>query len=403
MIDPDGIMPDLEVGRDGSLHAFWAHYPSGFGDVQFFYGQGEPAGVQADYAQLVVSPRVGPTSVLQGPDGAIEGTTGYVFWTVIERTGLSAGAASTRYVHFSTKTPQAQPSGEYLRIPGAYHLPYQSMDTEGYQVGDRTPLPAPGLPGTSYIADPWALGSAEETAIAVSTSAEYLRNKHELQTAVAFLRAGEVHSYQLLSFTPAGSVRPTLTTDQDGYLYLTWLEKSGGAGFLVYFAGTSPSMVSAMEDLTSSDLIRVLADSAFGMVTGMLLAPLAALISVVVPLLLLGLTSFLRKDSHSIFSPGTFFSLLISLVAFWYAKLAMLPSIGEYVPLSAWVPFLPVWSENLLRLGIPVLTAVLGVTLGWAFTYRLDRRSPVYFLLVYAAVDGLITGAMYGIQFYGAF
>jgi hypothetical protein len=403
LIDPDGILPDLEIGPDGNLHAFWAHYPSGFGDVQFFYGQGEPAGVQATYAQLIVSPRVGPTSVLQGPDGAVEAGTGYVFWTVIERTGLSAGSGTTRYVAFSTEAPAEQPTGEFLRIPGAYHLPYQPWDAVGFQVGERASLPAPSLSGTSYTADTWAVGSVDETAVAVSTSAEYLRNKRELQTGLAFLRGGQIDSYQLLSFTPAGSTRPALSTDQNGYLYLTWLEKSGDAGFLVYFAGSSPAMVSAMEDLTASDVARVLADSAFGMLTGMLLAPLAALISVVIPLLLLALTSFLRKDSDSILSPGTSVSLLISLVAFWYAKLGMLPSIGEYVPFSAWVPFLPMWSEGLLRLGIPALTAVLGIMVGWAFTYRLDRRSPVYFMLIYAAVDGLITGAMYGVQFYGAF
>lgn len=403
LIDPEGILPDLELGEDGRLNAFWSHYPSGFGDVQFFYGQGEPQGIQADYAHLVVRPRVGATSVLQGPEGAVEGTTGYVFWTVIERTGLSAGAGSTRYVSFSIENPQTQSAGEFLRIPGAYHLPYQPVGSTGFLVGERTLLPAPSLPGTSYIADPWALGNAEETAVAVSTSAEYLRNKRELQVAVAFLRAGDVDSYQLLSFTPAGSVRPALTTDTAGHLYLTWLEKSAGSGFLVYFAGTSPSMVSAMENLTTSDVVRVLADSAFGMLTGILLAPLAALISVVAPLVLLALTSFLRKDTDTVFSPGTFFSLVVSLVAFWYAKIAMLPSIGEYVPFSAWVPFLPVWSEGLLRWGVPALTAVVGLIVAWALTYRADRRSPVYFLLIYAAVDGVITGAMYGVQFYGAF
>jgi hypothetical protein len=402
-LDPEGILPDLEVGADGELHAFWSHYPSGFGDVQFFYGQGEPDGVTPDYAHMVVSPRVGPTSVLQGPNGAVSGSTGYVFWSVIERTGLSAGAGSTRYVSFPLASPRLQAPGEYLRVPGAYHLPYQALGSTGFRTGERVPLPAPSLSGTNYIADAWSLGTSDEAAVAVSTNAEYLRNKRELQVAVAYLRDGVAESYQLLSFTPAGSARPALVSDRDGRLYVTWLEKGEGAGFHVYFAGTSPTMVDAMQSLTGGDVIRVLADAAFGMLTGMLLAPLAALISVVAPLILLAITSFLRKDTDRILSPGTAISLLISLIAFWYAKIAMLPSIGDYVPFSAWVPFLPAWSTGLLRYGVPALTAVVGVLVAWALTYRRDRRSPVYFMLVYAAIDGLITGAMYGVQFYGAF
>jgi hypothetical protein len=50
-----------------------------------------------------------------------------------------------------------------------------------------------------------------------------------------------------------------------------------------------------------------------------------------------------------------------------------------------------------------LILAFLSLMVLLALTYRRDRRSPVYFMLVYAAIDGLITGAMYGVQFYGAF
>jgi hypothetical protein len=64
---------------------------------------------------------------------------------------------------------------------------------------------------------------------------------------------------------------------------------------------------------------------------------------------------------------------------------------------------MPDWLEAPLRVGSPPLIGLLAAFVAWNFTYRRDTRSPVYFLLIYAGVDGLLTGALYGVLVYAAF
>jgi hypothetical protein len=71
-----------------------------------------------------------------------------------------------------------------------------------------------------------------------------------------------------------------------------------------------------------------------------------------------------------------------------------------YVPFSAWIPGLPVWLQVPLQIGVPILTTLLGIAVAWYFTYRRNSESVLNFLFIFAAVDGLITMAVYGFQFY---
>lgn len=401
-LDARGIRPDLIRDAGGGLHLIWSHHPPGFGGIEFLYGRVQPTGLMDSRATVIVRPPVGLTSVLQGPVGTFDGPTGYIFWSVIERTGMLAGSAQTRYISFDPQAPSLVESVEGLSVPGDYHLPYEPVPDGAFESGERVALPALGLPTSGYIADVAAASGQGEAAVAVSSRSNYLRNKSELQASVAYLSGGTPQSFQLISFTQVASTSPGLRHDGNGHLYLTWLEKQDVPGFVAYFTTTEPRMVAAMQAMTGEDLGRVAADTAFGVLTGALLAP-AALAWAVLPLLALALTSRLRREDEPIYAPGTLIGLLLAIAVFWGGKLIFLPSIGQHVPLSATVPFLPVWLEAPLRLGVPVLIGLAGALVAWSFTYHHERRSPVYFLLIYAAVDGLLTGALYGELVYGAF
>lgn len=407
LVDPAGIRPDLSRGSQAELHAIWAHYPSGFGDLEFLYAPvpddqiGPLASVETT---LIAAPAIGPTSVLQGPDGAIGQEYGYIFWSVIERTGMSAGSSRTRYVLFDPGNPEFTEEERTLLVPSSYQLTYQPAPQAGFDAGDRVVLPAEGSGTSGYVADLAAVASPTgEVAAAVSSRSTYLRNKNEIQVSVAYLRQGDAREFQLLSFTQAGSVTPTVEDGPQGHLYLSWMEKGELPGFLVYLTSTTPSVIQGMAQLDSEDIGRLAADSAFGMLTGMLIAPIATLVALVIPLLVVGVTAFLRGEDEGLFDAGTLISLGLALVVYWVAKVGVLPAIGDYVPFSAWIPVIPLWLESPLRLGVPVLIGLLGFLVAWGLTYRREVRSPIYFLLIYAAVDGMLTGAVYGLHFYAAF
>ena len=97
---------------------------------------------------------------------------------------------------------------------------------------------------------------------------------------------------------------------------------------------------------------------------------------------------------------GTIISLLLATVVYWLVKLATVPGIRSYVPFSAWVPGIPVWLQAPLQIGIPILTTLIGIAVAWNVTYRRNSESILNFMLVFAAIDGLLTMAVYGFQFY---
>ena len=133
-----------------------------------------------------------------------------------------------------------------------------------------------------------------------------------------------------------------------------------------------------------------------------MLAPLA-LTWVVAPLVVLGLTSVIRRGDERFTSPGVIISLILSIGAYWVSKLALMPTIQDYVPFSAWLPFIPPALSPLLQVGVPLLISGLALAVAWRYTYGHERPSPFFFLLFYVAVDGVLTMAVYGVTFYGAF
>jgi hypothetical protein len=94
-------------------------------------------------------------------------------------------------------------------------------------------------------------------------------------------------------------------------------------------------------------------------------------------------------------------SLAISLAGYWLIKLGMVPTMRSAVPLLVWIPVIPEGLHLILRIGIPVLIAVLALFVAYRATYGRDRKSPFLFMVTYAIVDGLLTMAFYGYSLMG--
>jgi hypothetical protein len=257
--------------------------------------------------------------------------------------------------------------------------------------------------GNTYIArlavDP---ALSPELAMAFHTKLEYLRRQEQGQVSTIFLQDGIPNGYQQISFTPASSDYPAVLSDKAGQLYLTWMEGSALSGYDVYFSSTAPDIRGALSGLTWGEFGPLAAETLFGLLTGAVLVPLA-LLWILPAMVILGLTSVIRRDDESFSSPGVIVSLALAITAYWVTKLAFMPTVRDYVPFSAWLPFLPPALNLPLQVGVPLLITGLALAVAWRYTYGGERPSPFFFLLIYAVVDGALTMAVYGVTFYGAF
>jgi len=49
---------------------------------------------------------------------------------------------------------------------------------------------------------------------------------------------------------------------------------------------------------------------------------------------------------------------------------------------------------------VPLIITIIAIRTAWYFTYRRQSASLLYFVILFGAVDGLLTMAIYGFLFY---
>lgn len=405
LVDPIGLSPDIQYDQEGTLHALWWHDDRRAGDNQVYYASYPHGEFNRDRQVPIIEPSLRTSDGIEGPRLGIDQEHAYVLWTITVRTGLEAGTIVASYAEFPLGRPDAASPARSMRVPTAYDLTYlasQEWGSDG-EMGMRIPIEE-GMPGYTPVVNSYAIQPivGEELAIAARIRINYLMRKTENQIATIFFSQGAPTSYQLLSFTAPDSSHPALVKDARGYSYITWLEAIGESGRRVYLASTAPDIREAIGSLTSDDVMRLGAETLFGMLTGALLTPFA-LMWLIAPLIIIGLTTRLRSEDERLSGIGTLISLALALLAYWMGKRFFLPSMWEYVPFTSWIPIIPEWLKTPLRFGIPFLIAGIGLIIAWNYTYRRDRNSVLFFTLIYVAVDGALTMAIYGVILLAAF
>jgi hypothetical protein len=415
LMDEEGITPHLEFDAEGNLHAVWIHYPPGSSETIVYYGDYADGEANAGAGAELTSMRVGITSVLEGPSFAVEDELGYLFWSIEVRTGPAAGTAETNYITFPLGAPEQVTGQEQLYVPADYDLTYEPAPEAPLNAGDRVLLgsgqamqggqavPMQLETDSMYVAD--AVAQEGELVVAARSNVAYELRKQAAQATLLYLDDGEPVSYQLLSFTRTGTVAPAVSRDSDGYLYTTWLERGEEGGFLVYFSSSAPDIRQALSDIQAEDVGQMTVETIFGMLAGAALSPFTAILWMLAPLAVLGVTGFLRRNGNGgrKVSAGTIISLVLALIVYWMAKTLTIPGLQEYVPFSAWIPIIPQWLELPLRWGVPLFIALIALATAWHFTYRRNNQSVLYFMFIYAAADSLLTMAVYGSIIYGFF
>ena len=392
LIDPQGTRPRLDLGPDGDLHALWVHYPMGQTGIDIFYWIGRGKAPAPEDAVLVASPKAQVSSLFIGPELGLDRNMAYVTWAIEVRTGLNAGLVQARYVSFPRERPDLAASAKDLVAPSDYHLEYQPWPESEIRAGRRAPISPPlksRMTQFFFLSTP-----VGETASIQRQKVTYTMRQEAFQTSLLFWRDGHPTSYQLLSFTRSDTLSPAMAMNRENYLYAAWLER-GAQGFDVYFASTEPQVAAEYERLSLADYGSILGQTLFGMVMGALLLPFA-MMWMIVPVILFLITFPLRRDNLELSARGNLISLTLAIAGYWIAKLSTLASLREFVPFSPWIPIIPEWLAPVLQVITPLGILSAGLVAAWAMTYRRGHYSALLFLLVYLAVDAVLTTAIYG-------
>jgi hypothetical protein len=315
-------------------------------------------------------------------------------WTEVTNSTLD-----TQILSFPIDEAASTAGPASIAVPDSAELAYQALPGGSLRAGPRVSLRRhPGTVSPSGVAVNPVV--ERELVLAARVQAWHRHGRAAGQISTLFLQDGVPTAYQLLSLTPGGSLAPAVVSDGAGQLYVTWLERVEEPGFAVYVASTAIDVQAALGAVTWRDVGRVGVETLFGLVTGALLAPLALLAWFVAPSLVLALTWVLRRGGESLTDPGARISLAATFVAYWAVKLVTLADARAYVPFSAWVPAIPPWLEGPLQAGVPAAIAFVALGTAWRFAGRSETKSAALCAVVYAAVDSLLTTAVYGVLFY---
>ena len=401
-VDREGYNPQIEVDDQGGLHAIWLHNVPGESEHQIFYAYYPDGKFAASMENHIHSTNVSTSSGLNGPILGLDETTVYLFWSVVTRAGPSAGAvqASYTWLPYGGDAELVAPDQRF-RFPDGYYLNYRAVPSE-ILAGERAIIADQIHPLVSRLGDlSTNTGSLTEMVVAFRVRLPYLRNKEATQTGVAFLDDRQVQSVQLLSFTPSESILPSIQTDGKGYVYASWLEGAQPGPYRVYFAGTSPQLIGILNRLTIQDYLQISAEMGFGLLSGMVLIPFP-LAWGLIPALFILFTGRFRRENETFNARGTLITIGLAFIMYWVSKVITLSGITTYVPFSAWLPFIPKAWELPLRIGVPLITTLLALYVAWHTTYRRERNVPLFFILMFIVVDGLISISIYGVIFYNA-
>jgi len=400
LVDPEGVQPDIQFDQEGTLHAIWSQDSPEPGPIPIFYGAYPGGRYQPGKEQVLASPHVPGAATFRGPKLGLDSELAYVFWSTTKYSGLEAGKVESQYTYLTKGDPSSAVEAQRLAVPLAFTLAYENVEPD-LDSGPRVALDSSTDLGGVHISEIIPNETAaDELAVAILARLDFPMRKTRPQVSALYFEGGAPNSYQQLSFTPASSSSPSILSDRDGQLYLTWLERGDEAGWGVYFASTADDLGAALRGLDLGDVGRLAAETTFGLLSGGLLIPIGLIWSVPA-MIALALTGRLRRSEDGIAGIGGLLSLALALVLLWAIKLGVLPAIQTYVPFSAWIPVIPVGWDDLLRVGVPVLIAAAGFLAAWVDLSRRGEDSPYRLVAVYAVVDSVLTMAIYGVFIYG--
>lgn len=385
-ISATGFAPGLQFDARGRLHAVWLATDNADPDRDnLLYAQ--PADETSPTAgQQIATVDLDPRDKnLVETVFALDGEYGYLFWTITSRPQQEVRRTLSQYLSFALAAPTGASAASGITFPRGADLAYGTDGRVAFEASSGSVVTdfAPVTP------------TQPELVVAGQAAVRYKFNRTVYQVGVAYWQAGAPASYQLVSYTGSGSFQPALAAGPAGQLYLSWIEPAE-RNFNVYFTATDPQISAALAPLRGADIARISLAVVFGMLLGALFAPFAAALWLAAPLVGLAATARLRRSSEHMSDWPILLSLLLALGGYWAVKLATFGTAYAYVPFAAWLPPLDPFIIPLLRLGVPLLITAGGLLAALLVQRRRFTPSVFVFVVVYAAVDSLLTMAIYG-------
>lgn len=386
----NGVLPTLYLAPDDRILLTWQE-----GDR-----------IRFGVSDLESTPRLASVAVARLPQGTgmtvspavsvLSGDRVYIFWSVLNHSGLEAGSGYIEYVSF----PLTAPGGEHV----SQRVYISPAESPAYQPADLWPgitlLAPPASPARSsdFILEPAVAAGPDGVLALALTARQAYRLDAYVQVAAAFLQDGALRGYAWVSRSEQLVQEPHVLLDPQGYLHLLWRE--GAFGQRVFYATNEPQIRTALDTLTAADWIDALLEGSLESLTGILFLPIVGFGWLLPGLVVVGVWKLIRDDENIADWPSLIV-LLLALGVYQAVKWISMPPMAAYVPFSAWLDIPAVWQMP-LRVVVPLAALGLGAVAAWR-TARRRNRSAVLFYLVTGLVDALITLAVYGVIFLGVY
>jgi hypothetical protein len=383
LLIPHGLWPAAQIDSRGFVHLAWQAAGSG-GGSSFHYAVYDPQGRALGPSMMVLEPGLEPgllgrptaAGSLKGPWLGLEGDLVYLVWLleVRERGMLSA---MTFYQAFPQPTlPRPTPAGAFT-----YPLPQvspQVVHVEGANptvTGDPSFLP----------------GQLESQVLAVYTQAPSARDMEMLQCGVVDLQAGQVLGQEVVSATPAASLKPSLAVDGQGYHHLVWIDTAGFDRYRVIYASTSPQVQEVLNPVTVGEVVSQTLELGFGALTLIGFLPLYMMWAV--PSLLVLLVFFLM--THEADLDRSRVNLVLWLAILIYIVIKVATAGFAVTRLSSGGILATVWLAAAIRWLGPLVISGLAVLIMRLYIHRNGSQSMFTSFFVFVLADAILFSLLF--------
>jgi len=208
---------------------------------------------------------------------------------------------------------------------------------------------------------------------------------------------GEYKGYTIATKTQAISGDPVVAIDGAGNFHLIW--RDGYTKETVYYTTTNAETRAELDRPTLRDILTLFLAGGLESLTGILLFPLA--FPWMFPGLVILIIWRLIKNDEDLSNKVSVAILVTSVFMYQGSKILIFPTMVDYIPFSAWVDIPASW-QLILRIGVPLL--ILGIAI-WVSEWSRKKRQPssLRYYLVIVIVDTVLTLAIYGVNFLGAY
>lgn len=386
---PQGIDPFALVDAAGNVHLVWLQANAVSARQVYHAILGPDADLDPKGGRRVAAFEFGEGAIYYGPVMAFEADRIYVFWGIQNLGGgLTPTAADSYYAVFKRGEssvasgvvgfpPSSQP--EYSDYAGPYG--YTQLDLLS---------PDEILYSSDFVNAPSPVGGQQgEIAVAFSLITASQADS-QIQLALGVFAQGKQVGYQLASKTPGAALIPTLVSDHDHNLHLSWIDTAGFRTYDVYYASNAPKAKQWLNRTSTEDVVLGTADIVWGVFSGLGLLPIAGIWVFSGLIWIVGYFTFSGHEDLE-FTGGKL-GFAIAIVIYVGAKLIFLPGLSAGTPL---IHLLDREWAAVFSVALPVVMFVLGI--GAVYLYARKALRPTIFrgYFIFALVDTALTLVLY--------